>query len=163
MRRVSLSLCGNDPRYNKNHMTAQRSTKEARSYSKKRKEDETAGCPFCAIGPSHAQYVTETKHLKVIRNRTPYSLWDSQGVLDHLMVVPKQHTGKLGDLGDEAAREFIALIDQYEEDGYAFYGRAPGSAVRSVAHQHTHLLKLDGKKRKFLLMIRQPWYIRLSK
>lgn len=144
-------------------MTAQRSTKEARHYGKKRRNDENAACPFCAINTGHPQYVSETKHLKVIRNRTPYSLWDSQGVLDHLMIVPKTHTGKLGDLGTEAAQEFIEVIDRYEENGYAFYGRAPGSAVRSVVHQHTHLLKLDGKKRTFLLMVRKPWYIRMSK
>ncbi len=144
-------------------MTAQRLTKEARHYGKKRRDDENAACPFCAISPGDAQYVSETKHLKVVRNRTPYSLWDSQGVLDHLMIVPKAHTGKIGDLGVEAATEFIKLMDQYEEDGYAFYGRAPGSAVRSVVHQHTHLFKLNGKKRTFLLMMRWPWYVRVSK
>ncbi len=113
--------------------------------------------------PGHPQFVRETKHLKVVRNRTPYSIWDSQGVLDHLMIVPKQHTDKLGHLNDEAASEFVKLIDEYEEDGYSFYARALNSTVRSVVHQHTHLIKLDGKKRNFLLMVRKPWYFRLSK
>lgn len=144
-------------------MTAQRSTKEEYRYANKRTEEKGEGCPFCAITPGHPQYVSETKNLKVIRNRTPYSLWDSQGVLDHLMIVPKQHTGKLGDLSSEAASEFVKIIDSYEEDGYSVYARALNSTIRSVAHQHTHLIKLDGKQRNFLFMLRKPWYFRLSK
>ena len=144
-------------------MTAQRSTKEEREYRRKTTEDKGSGCPFCAMNEGHPQFVRETKHLKVVRNRRPYSLWDDQGVVDHLMIVPKQHTGKLGDLNSEAADEFIALIGDYEEKGYCFYGRALHSKVRSEPHQHTHLMKLDNKKRNLLLMARKPWYFRLSK
>lgn len=144
-------------------MTAQRSTKEEHWYANKQKTEGGGGCPFCVITPGHAQYVSETKNLKVIRNLTPYSLWDSQGVLDHLMIVPKQHTGKLGAIGDEAASEFMRIIDTYEEEGYSFYARALNATTRSVAHQHTHLIKLDGKQRNFLFMLRKPWYFRLSK
>ena len=144
-------------------MTAQRSTKEEHDYGRMRKQDTDKGCPFCEMTEGHPQYVRETNHLKVIRNRTPYSLWDGQGVLDHLMIVPVRHTGKLGDLGSEAAEEFIRLIDEYEEQGYNLYARSVTSVVRSVAHQHTHLIKLDGKKRTLLFMLRKPWYFRISK
>ena len=58
---------------------------------------------------------------------------------------------------------FGEVIDEYEEKGYSFYARALHSTVRSEPHQHTHLMKLDQKKRNFLLMIRRPWYFRLSK
>lgn len=142
-------------------MTAPRSTKEERSYQKQRKQDVADGCPFCAIAVGHPQYVRETAHLKVIRNRTPYSLWDSQGVVEHLMIVPKQHTNKLGSLGAQAAVEYIALVDEYESKGYNLYARSVTSTNRSVVHQHTHLIKLDGKERSFLLMMKKPWYVRV--
>ena len=144
-------------------MTAQRSTKQQHEYQRNTNEDQGKGCPFCAMSEGHPQFVRETEYLKVIKNRCPYSLWNDQGVVDHLMIVPKQHTGKLGDLNSEAADEFMALIGDYEEKGYCFYGRALHSKVRSEPHQHTHLMKLDNKKRNFLLMARKPWYFRLSK
>lgn len=144
-------------------MTAPRSTKEEHSYKRLRKSDARRDCSFCAINEGDAQYVSETTHLKVIRNRTPYSLWDSQGVADHLMVVPKTHTDKLGSLGPEAAVEFIGLIDQYESAGYNLYARSLTSTNRSVVHQHTHLIKLSGREKNFLLMLKKPWYFRISK
>ena len=144
-------------------MTAQRSTKQQHEYQRNTNEDQGKGCPFCAMSEGHPQFVRETEYLKVIKNQRPYSLWDDQGVVDHLMIVPKQHTGKLGSLNSEASHEFIQLIDEYEEKGYSFYARALHSTVRSEPHQHTHLMKLDNKKRNFLLMARKPWYFRLSK
>ncbi|MGB4762539.1 MAG: HIT domain-containing protein [Candidatus Saccharimonas sp.] len=144
-------------------MTAQRSTREQKLYNKNRKAEVGQACPFCGMNPGHPQFVRETKHLKVLRNRTPYSLWDDQGVLDHLMIIPKVHTDKLGDLTPEGAAEFIRLVGEYETQGYALYARPLGSASRSVAHQHTHLIQLNGKRRNLLLMLRKPWYFRLSK
>lgn len=144
-------------------MTAQRSTKEEHSYARQRKTETGDGCPFCAMNHGHPQFVRETGHLKVLLNRTPYSIWDNQGVIDHLMIVPKVHTAKLGDLDAAAAVEFIKLVDEYESDGYNLYARATNSNNRSVVHQHTHLIKLDGKQRNFLFMLRKPWYLRLSK
>ena len=144
-------------------MTAQRSTKEEFDYAKYLKTKGGTDCPFCNMNTGHPQFVLETDNLKVLRNRTPYSLWDSQGVIDHLMIVPKVHTAKLGDLDAKAAAELIALIGTYEIDGYNIYARAVTSTTRSVVHQHTHLIKLDGKKRTFLFMLRRPWYFRISK
>ncbi len=147
-------------------MTASRSTKEEYNYQKLLaidRGDKSQTCAFCEISEGHPQFVRQTKHLKVIRNRTPYSLWDEQEVLDHLMIVPIEHTPKIGDLRGEAAQEFIDLMSEYEAEGYCMYARALNSTVRSVAHQHTHLMKLNGKQRRFLLMLRKPWYFRLSR
>jgi len=144
-------------------MTATRSTKEEKRYQNYRKSEVNTDCPFCTIDAGHPQYVRETTYLKVIRNRTPYSLWDSQGVVEHLMVVPKQHTGTLADLSNEAAVEFVQLISEYETNGYNVYARSVDSKNRSIAHQHTHLIKLDGKEKSLLLMIKKFLYIRLSK
>lgn len=145
-------------------MTATRSTKEQYSYERhNRHNDPKKACPFCAMEKGHVQYVEETQYLKVIRNRLAYSLWDGQGVRDHLMIVPKEHTDKLGQLSPEAAVEFIKLIDRYESDGYNLYARAPVSSVKSVPHHHTHLIKLDGRTKRFLFMLRWPFYIRLTR
>jgi diadenosine tetraphosphate (Ap4A) HIT family hydrolase len=144
-------------------MTVPRSTKEEYFYKRHLKADKIKGCPFCEMEPGHKQFVRQTKFLKVVRNRVPYSLWDNQQVLEHLMIVPKKHTDKLGELGDAAAIEFIKLIDEYESAGYNIYARAVNSSNRSVKHQHTHLMKLAGKEVNFLFMLRKPWYFRLSK
>lgn len=90
-------------------------------------------------------------------------MWDGQGVLDHLMIVPKAHTDKLGGLSEQAAIEYLQLIDRYETKGYNLYARAPGSTVKTVVHQHTHLILLDGQDRRFVLALRKPFYIRFSR
>lgn len=147
-------------------MTASRSTKEQHDYRKllaadRGSKDKT--CDFCAMNEGHPQFVRQTKHFKVIRNRTPYSLWDEQQVLDHLMVVPIQHTAKVGDLGGEAAGEFVELLGEYDAAGYCMFARALNASVRSMVHQHTHLMKLNGKKRTVLFMLCKPWYVRISR
>ena len=142
-------------------MTATRSTKEQHIYQRQRREQANDSCPFCIILKGHPQYIEETRSLKVIRNRLPYSIWDGQGVLDHLMIVPKQHTDTLSSLSQAAATEYISLVGKYEAAGYNLYARAPSSTVKSVVHQHTHLLRLDGKQRCFIALLRKP-YFRLS-
>jgi len=143
-------------------MTATRSTKEEYHYRKVRRNISDTECPFCVIKKGDIPYIEETKFLKVIRNSFPYSIWDGQGVLDHLMIVPKVHTDKLGNLGPEASVEYIKLIDKYESLGYNLYARAPSSKIKSVVHQHTHLIKLDNTVRRFVFLLRKPFYIRLS-
>lgn len=144
-------------------MTATRSTKEERLYRQHRKDYIDSECPFCLIKKLDAQYVEETKNLKVIRNHFPYSIWDGQGVVDHLMIVPKRHTDKLGSLSLEAAGEYISLVDKYELDGYNVYARAPGSNVKSIVHHHTHLIRLDGETRRFIFLLRKPFYFRFTR
>jgi len=143
-------------------MTATRSTKEEYQYRKQRRTEENKACPFCNIKEHDPQFVEETGFLKVIRNRVPYSIWDGQGVVDHLMIVPKVHTDKLGSLGTDAAIDYIDIVTRYESKGYNLYARAPSSNVKSVFHQHTHLIRLDDKERRFLVLLRKPFYIRLS-
>lgn len=144
-------------------MTATRSTKEENSYVRYRKTSSGSACPFCEINHGHEQYVEETDSLKVIRNRTPYSIWDGQGVVEHLMIIPKAHTDSLKDLGDDVAVEYMNLLSSYESRGYNVYARAPVSSVKSIVHQHTHLIKLDGHNKRFVFMLRKPFYIRISR
>ena len=143
-------------------MTATRSTAEERRYQRLRKQDAGADCPFCAIHSGHEQFVDETEHFRIILNRTPYSLWDSQGVVDHLMIVPKKNIDRLSGLPKAAMAEYTKILGNYEDQGYNIYARSPGSKTKSVIHQHTHLIKLSGRKTKFLLMAKKP-YIRISR
>lgn len=146
-------------------MTAPRSTREEYLYRKHRKNtanNTTPACPFCIIANDDPYYVEETDYFKIIRNRFPYSIWDGQGVKDHLMIVPKQHTDKLGDLTNEARIEYISLIDKYETASYNLYARAPASKIKSVIHQHSHLILPDDKERNFLFVVRKPMYMRIS-
>lgn len=113
-------------------------------------------CAFCPILEGHPQYVTATKSFKIIHNRFPYSFWDGQDVTDHLLVVPKTHTDSLASFTPEQAVEYLALISDYEKNGYHVYARAIKSVSRTIVHQHTHLIKGDGDAKHFALQVAKP-------
>lgn len=143
-------------------MTATRSRKEVKEYRKYQKNTpKPTGCVFCLIDKNSDQFISETKHFKVIRNIFGYSLWDSQRVEDHLMIVPKKHTDSLSKLPKEAAVEFVKIISEYEGKRYNVYARAPASVMKTVVHQHTHLIKPLGKPRRLIFLLRKP-YIRFT-
>jgi diadenosine tetraphosphate (Ap4A) HIT family hydrolase len=115
-----------------------------------------SGCEFCKFSKGSSQFADQTGHFWIIKNIFPYSLWDELGVEDHLLVVPKKHTDTLSSLPDKAAVEFVDLISSYENRGYSVYARAPGNPIKSVLHQHTHLIKSDNRRRKLLIFVRKP-------
>ncbi len=101
-------------------------------------------CDFCNIDK---QTVLSQKALFwVINNLFPYALWDDIPVADHLLMVPKQHIEAIGEFNDDERKEFFELVDEYEQDGYSIYARAPRNQAKSVIHQHTHLIKIDETK-----------------
>lgn len=126
-----------------------------------RKQNKHKDCAFCGIDPSEDRYVRESTHFIIIRNIFPYSQWDGHDVVDHLLIVPKQHTDRLNTLPAEAAQEYLNLVSEYEDKDYSFYGRAPHSARKSIEHQHTHLIKIAGKHRNLLVYSQKP-YFRIS-
>lgn len=143
-------------------MTANRTRKEHQKYiryNKSLKGDKK--CIFCDLKKGDPQYISETKHFFIIRNIFPYSLWDDMKVVDHLMLVPKQHTDTLAVLSKEAAVEYVNIISEYEQNSYGIWARPVGSVIKSIEHQHTHFIKGDGKRGKFLLHSRKP-YTRIS-
>lgn len=144
-------------------MTATRSRKEEKTYTRYLKTKPKGRCPFCQIGTGDDQLVEQTKYFKVIHNIFGYSLWDSQEVADHLMIVPKQHINSLSKLSADAAQDYLKLIGKYEKKSYSQYSRAPSSVVKSIPHQHTHLIKPQGGPKKFVFQLRRPFYIRLVK
>lgn len=142
-------------------MTAQRSRKEELRYRTYRKQTHFSECEFCK--PLPEQVIKTTKQFRVIRNKFPYTIWDGQTVIDHVMVVPKAHTDTIAHFTDEMIADYIRLLQEYEGQGYNTYARAPSSKIKSIAHQHTHLIKTQGRPKSFVLFIRRPFYFRFVK
>lgn len=141
-------------------MSAPRSRKEAMIYRRYRADKNGVSCEFCNIQKNSPQFISETEYFKIIRNIFAYSLWDGQTVSEHLMLVPKKHIDSLANLPRSAAAEYVQIISKYEGKGYNLYARAPVSIVKSVPHQHTHLIKTSGKLRRFIFLLMKP-YIRV--
>lgn len=143
-------------------MTVSRSRKEVKTYKQYQKTIDKSICDFCAITENDVQHITITKYFKVIKNIFPYSIWDSQRVVDHLMVTPIAHTDTIKNMSDEQKIEYVDIIEGYEQQGYNIYARAPGSKMKSIVHQHTHLIKTEGDPKKFILHTMKP-YVRIVK
>lgn len=144
-------------------MSVSRSRREEKNYSRYRKKLVSGECQFCSIKDSDDQFVKASKSFKVIRNIFAYSIWDGQSVDDHLMIVPKRHVDSLAHLNESEAREYIKLVGQYEQAGYSSYSRHPSSTIKSVVHQHTHLIRTSGLSKNFIFLLRRPFFIRLAK
>lgn len=143
-------------------MAVARSRKENKKYSNYLQSLEPEACAFCSIHESDERLVAATKYFKVIKNIFPYSLWDDQQVLDHLLVLPEQHTDSLADMSAEQKVDFVDLIERYEKAGYNIYARAPASQTKTVYHQHTHLIKTQGRTKHIILSVKKP-YMRLAR
>lgn len=141
-------------------MTAPRSRKESVHYDKYMVQLKGRGspCEFCEMNPNSPQFMKETKYFKLIRNTFPYSLWDGHGVADHLLVLPIVHASSLNDLPNAAGLDYLALISEYEKQGYNVYARAPQSKTKSVVHQHTHLIKPSDKTKRVLIFSKRPYF-----
>lgn len=114
-------------------------------------------CKFCVVVKGHDEFIEEGDFFKVIVNLFHYTYWDEQNVLHQVMLVPKLHTESIKNLPTEAAAEFLEYIGKYEAQGYNIYARARGSVTKSVPHQHTHLIKTDGKRKKLMVYSRKPF------
>jgi diadenosine tetraphosphate (Ap4A) HIT family hydrolase len=139
-------------------MTATRSKKEEASYRRHLKTVDRNVCAFCSVDEDSDQFVEGTKYFKILKNIFPYSLWDGQRVVDHLMITPRQHTDSLDTLSLHEKADYVDLLAKYEKNGYNIYARAPQSAIKSIFHQHTHLIKTAGTPRRFVLLVRKPYF-----
>lgn len=143
-------------------MSATRSTREEHIYSQMLKKTPINICAFCSLKKGDEQFVSETKFFKVIKNAYPYSIWDGQGVTDHLMVIPKEHTDTIAHFTNAMSLEYSRTVGNYEGMGYNVYARTPTSKSKSVTHQHTHLIKVDGESKRLIFLMRWPFYLRIS-
>lgn len=113
-------------------------------------------CVFCEIKKGSDQIVKEGKLFRVIINAFPYTLWDSCTVTEHLMIVPKRHIHSISKFTKEEIDEYHRIGASYEKKGYDLYSRGLSSNMKSIPHQHTHLIKTDGVKIKGLLYKEKP-------
>ncbi len=98
-------------------------------------------CPFCELGDR--EILDSYENFVIVRALFPYEIWDEKQVLEHLMILPKRHVEILSELSSEEATGFLSIVSDYEVRGYSIYARAPQDMMRSVKHQHTHLLLLE--------------------
>lgn len=115
-------------------------------------------CEFCDYENIKPSLVEETDHARIIKNRVFYDVWELRNVTEHLMVIPKRHAAKLADLNPDEKLDIMNVIARYEADEYNIYAREPASISRSVAHQHTHLIKTGKKLGRALFFTHKPYF-----
>lgn len=117
-------------------------------------------CPFCAFREGDNTQVKERfTNFMFVANNFKYDHWDGEGVSEHMMIIPNRHIESISEMNDAEASEYLKLIRHYDKLGYSFYARSKHNKEKSVNHQHTHLLKLDGNHKKILLYIRKPHFL----
>lgn len=139
-------------------MSATRSRKQQKEYHDYLKTLSPNSCVFCET--LDKQLVKKGKYFNIIRNIFAYSIWDGQDVKDHLMIVPQKHIDSVAHFSTRMLPEYHRLMSEYEQAGYNIYARAPASKIKSIVHQHTHLIKTDGDAKGLILLVRKPYYIR---
>lgn len=128
---------------------------EYRRRLKSRKGNQ-AGCVFCDANNPDNKIIEEYALFTVINNLFPYTLWDSCKVVEHFMIVPKRHVDSVSEFNADEIAEYHTIAASYEGRGYDLYSRGRSSTMKSVPHQHTHLIKTDGVKIKGLIYHERP-------
>lgn len=115
-------------------------------------------CPFCGINEKEPRKIyEETAHFYRVENIFGYDIWDGCVVSEHQLIVPKHHLLSLAEMTDEEGLDYLKLVLSAEANGYGVYTRGVDGPMKSVAHVHTHLIKLDpSRKIKLLFFIRKP-------
>lgn len=140
-----------------------RSRKTEIAYLKYRMQKRGAGCVFCAFNhESHNQILSTREHFWIVKNLFPYNTWDFLSVEHHIMIVPKRHVDAISHFNKMESDEYTAILAEYDEMDYSSYARARGNSSKTVAHQHTHLLKL-GKRHKAIGFYLSRPYINLHR
>jgi diadenosine tetraphosphate (Ap4A) HIT family hydrolase len=122
------------------------------------------GCPFCEpdnhlLNPHPRKRIEETAHMQVVTNSFPYDVWEQVPVKEHLMLIPRRHVAALAELTADERHEYMDLVCAYEAKGYSVYTRAPRNAIRTVAHLHTHLIRLDACEPHGFISIEKPYIL----
>jgi len=125
----------------------------------KKRDDSQDSCTYCSDPTFEERTVEQTNAMRLIHIRTKYDIFEGRKVESHYMIVPKRHVESISQFTDAEKIEMMSLIGKYEIKGYNTYARGVKSISRSVAHQHTHLIKLQEKRTKFLLYIAKPYHL----
>lgn len=136
-----------------------RTRKSERKYVEFRKqnaeEKDGSSCDLCKYIPG-TKIVHRGKTMNITAANFPYDFWDSTGVAEHLMILPKRHVNFIHELNPSERDEYLDILSEYEQKGYCIYSRGNAVATRSRTHLHTHLILLDGKHKKIVFYIRKP-------
>lgn len=118
----------------------------------------TKTCPFCTIKENEPREIhEETTYFYRVENIFGYDVWDGYAVSDHQMIVPKRHITSFSDMNDDEKSEYLSLVLEGEKEGYCVYTRGVNGPSKSVAHAHSHLIKLDtSRKLTNYLFVRKP-------
>lgn len=108
---------------------------------------------------SKGRIVAENGTMFLMANRVKYDMFEGQRVADHLMIMPKRHVETLADFTEAEKIDQMTILGDYEKQGYDVYARGVGNIMRSVKHQHTHLIKTVNKHAKFLLYMEKPYVV----
>ena len=130
--------------------------KTFRLYKQRRAASVT--CPFCAP-ETLANALVTTDAYYIVPNLTKYDLWESHDVEHHLMIIPRRHVESLADLDNHEMLEIMKKIADYEHNGYSVYARGVGFSMRSVKHQHTHLIKASNTHPRLTIFMRKPYML----
>lgn len=116
------------------------------------------GCPFCDndVVSTHTE---EFSDFFIIPNKPSYDVWEGHKVTEHLLLIPKRHAEQISGFTKIEKTQMLDIIARYEAEGYSIYARGVKSPRRSVAHQHTHLIKITGAQTRFLLFLRKPYLL----
>lgn len=116
----------------------------------------TAECTFCDFSNLPNEIIEESNLFWVVENLFKYDFWDSCGVEEHLMIVPKRHVIGISEFNKKEQDEYFKVVSKYENHGYSLYARAPSDITKSVLHQHSHFIKLDRKPKRFVVYAGKP-------
>lgn len=114
-------------------------------------------CPFCHAADLKIKQTNALSY--VIHNIYPYHYWEFMGVVDHLLIVPKRHVESLSELSNNEKLEIMNMIAMYEQDGYNVYARTATNSIKTVPHQHTHLIKTNNKLARLFVHLRKPYLL----
>lgn len=141
-------------------MSAHKSRKEAIEYNRYKSSLKQGFCQFCEL--KEDEKIEKTKNFMVIKNIFSYSIFDAQDVEDHLMIIPNKHIVSISKIPKNQKVEYMELLQKYEKQGYNIYARAAQSKIKTVIHQHTHLIKTSGRPKRLIFRLLTP-YIRIAK
>lgn len=120
-------------------------SKEVQAKYRKFQKENIGICTFCGIGQpgSVNEIVEENKYFWIIKNAFPYSIWDGEEVAEHLLIVPKNHIINFSEMKNGQKKVFVKILDKYDKLNYSFLERCDDTKLKSMPHQHTHLIRLS--------------------
>ena len=140
-----------------------RTRNHEKTYAFEKRSRKTKPCPFCTIREEGREPISKSKYFLRIKNIFPFDTWDGYQVKAHELIIPKRHVTGLDALTAPERKELIDLLCKADKEGYDTYARHDGNEAKTVAHQHTHLIKTAGKPITHLVYVRKPHMLLVGK